>query len=336
MYYLKIDSQKKIPKYLQVVDGITTDIEKKILKENEQLPSLHELSNLCNLSRDTVEKAYKILKNRGVITVVRGKGFYVKSKQSGKIQILLVLNKLSSYKKRIYYSFLKTLRDEAVVELQIHHYNPQIFKEIIERSQSHYDYYVVFPIFSTNEDEDKAIKILEEIPSNKLILLDRNLPQFKSDCLAIFQDFEQDTYKVLNEVKQQLLKYEHFYLVFPNENICHAEIIKGVWEFCKNNNKRFTFKENIGDEMLQSKTFYLVIEETDLADLIKKIRVSGFTLGENIGIISFNDTTLKELLDITVITTDFEAMGATAARMLLNKQQAKIKNPFFVIQRGSL
>jgi DNA-binding LacI/PurR family transcriptional regulator len=45
---------------------------------------------------------------------------------------------------------------------------------------------------------------------------------------------------------------------------------------------------------------------------------------------------LKELLGITVITTDFEAMGRTAAELLLEKQRVKVKNPFYTIRRGSL
>jgi DNA-binding LacI/PurR family transcriptional regulator len=59
-------------------------------------------------------------------------------------------------------------------------------------------------------------------------------------------------------------------------------------------------------------------------------------LGQDVGVISFNETTLKELLEITVITTDFETMGRTAAALLLDKKQIKIKNPFYTIRRKSL
>jgi DNA-binding LacI/PurR family transcriptional regulator len=53
------------------------------------------------------------------------------------------------------------------------------------------------------------------------------------------------------------------------------------------------------------------------------------------GIISFNETTLKEVLDITVITTDFEAMGRRAAEVVLQKIFVSEKNPFYIINRGS-
>jgi DNA-binding LacI/PurR family transcriptional regulator len=45
---------------------------------------------------------------------------------------------------------------------------------------------------------------------------------------------------------------------------------------------------------------------------------------------------LKELLEITVVTTDFEGMGKTAAQMLLNKDVKQVKNPFRMIVRKSL
>jgi DNA-binding LacI/PurR family transcriptional regulator len=95
-------------------------------------------------------------------------------------------------------------------------------------------------------------------------------------------------------------------------------------------------KESVENEILQAQTAYLVVEETDLADLVKKARMSSFVLGQDIGIISFNETTLKELLGITVITTDFETMGRTAAALLLDNKKIKVKNPFYMIRRETL
>jgi DNA-binding LacI/PurR family transcriptional regulator len=66
------------------------------------------------------------------------------------------------------------------------------------------------------------------------------------------------------------------------------------------------------------------------------VRQSPYALGQEIGIISFNETTLKELLNITVITTDFNTMGNTAATLLLENKRIKVKNPFYMIRRDSL
>jgi len=80
---------------------------------------------------------------------------------------------------------------------------------------------------------------------------------------------------------------------------------------------------------------FVVIEEADLADVIKFARNNHLSLGKKIGVISFNDTKLKEVLEITVITTDFNAMGTRAAQILKNKEQVIEKNPFYLIDRGS-
>jgi DNA-binding LacI/PurR family transcriptional regulator len=81
---------------------------------------------------------------------------------------------------------------------------------------------------------------------------------------------------------------------------------------------------------------YIVLVESDLAILIKKINSSTNRLGEDIGVISFNETVLKELLEITVITTDFEVMGRTAAELILSHTCRSIRNPFKLILRKSL
>ena len=66
----------------------------------------------------------------------------------------MVFNKLSSFKKIIYYSFLKALGERAAIDLQIHHYNPQHLKKIIESNLGKYDYYVIMPNFETNAKKE--------------------------------------------------------------------------------------------------------------------------------------------------------------------------------------
>lgn len=55
--------------------------------------------------------------------------------------------------------------------------------------------------------------------------------------------------------------------------------------------------------------------------MIKLAKKKGYELGKEIGLISYNDTAVKEILEggITVISTDFEMMGKAAASVILNK-----------------
>ena len=336
MYKLNLNISDKTPKYKQIIQSVIADIERNVLKKNEQLPSISELSEEYYLARDTVEKAYRELRERGFVTSVQGKGYYVNSGESKKMKILLIFNKLSSYKKLIYYAFLKVLGDKASVDLQIHHYNARLFEEIIDKNLGKYNYYVIMPHFFPEEDKHLAIKTLERIPINELVLLDKDLPDFKHECLTVYQDFERDVSQALEGAKDLLSKYQRIVLVFPSDGNYPIEIVRGVRYFCLNSQKEFLIKESVENEILQAKTVYVVVEETDLAELVKKTRTSNFTVGKDIGIISFNDTTLKELLGITVITTDFETMGRTAAALLLDNIKIKVKNPFYMIRRETL
>jgi DNA-binding LacI/PurR family transcriptional regulator len=81
---------------------------------------------------------------------------------------------------------------------------------------------------------------------------------------------------------------------------------------------------------------FITIEESDLVNLVKRAKEDEFILGKDIGIISYNDTALKDLLGITVISTDFKIMGETTADMILNHKKGSIKVPFNLIERDSL
>lgn len=69
---------------------------------------------------------------------------------------------------------------------------------------------------------------------------------------------------------------------------------------------------------------------------MRQARKKKLILGKDIGIISYNETPLKELLGITVISTDFKVMGETAAYMVLKNKKEKVKNVFKYIERNSV
>ncbi|GAB3955262.1 GntR family transcriptional regulator [Spirosoma harenae] len=335
-YKLQFNPKDKTPKYKQIVQSVITDIERGVLKNNEQLPSISELSVEYYLARDTVEKAYRELREHGYIISVQGKGYYVQTNTTPKLKILLIFNKLSSYKKIIYYAFLKALGDKATVDLQIHHYSAFHFREIIEKNLGKYNYYVVMPHFTQDLDKADYMRVLETIPTNELVLLDRDVLELANAPLTVYQNFDKDICESLENAQDLLAKYQRMVLIMPGDGNHPIEIAHGFRSFCVNYNKEFSIKESACHERLQSGTAYVVIEETDLSEVVKKARQSKYELGNEIGIISFNETTLKELLNITVVTTDFEAMGYTAASLLLDNKRIKVKNPFYMIRRGSL
>src|SRR6516225_6855549 len=74
---IAIDEHSITPKYMQLVNSILKGIEDKKILKNDILPSINELSYEMEISRDTGEKAYKYLKNLGIVHSVPGKGYFI-------------------------------------------------------------------------------------------------------------------------------------------------------------------------------------------------------------------------------------------------------------------
>jgi len=343
--YLKIDENSRIPKYKQIVDSVINNISNGNLKIDEKIPSINSFSEEFLLSRDTVEKAYQILKERKIITSIRGKGYYItRTKLIAKVNILFLINKLSAYKMRIYNSFINTIGGNSHTDLHIYHCDNTLFVNLIEKNINAYDYYVIMPHFKTDDLKhisytDEAIKAINMIPKNKLVLMDNNNLEIKGDFIEIYQDFENDIYNALKEGLTKISRYGKMILVYP-ENAVYPyprRILHGFRKFCVEHKIDFEIIDEIYDDIILKKgDLFITIEETDLVNLVNQIRDKEFILGVEIGVISYNDTPLKELLGITVISTDFKAMGETASRMILNKEKGKIKNPFNFIDRNSI
>ncbi|RAJ15951.1 GntR family transcriptional regulator [Arenibacter echinorum] len=343
--YLKIDENSRIPKYRQIVDSVINNISNGNLKIDEKIPSINSFSEEFLLSRDTVEKAYQILKDRKIITSIRGKGYYItRTKLIAKVNILFLINKLSAYKMRIYNSFINTIGGNSHTDLHIYHCDNSLFINLIEKNINAYDYYVIMPHFKTDDLKhisytDEAIKAINMIPKNKLVLMDNNNLDIKGDFIEIYQDFENDIYNALKEGLTKISRYGKMILVYP-ENAVYPyprRILHGFRKFCVEHKIDFEVIDEIYDDIILKKgDLFITIEETDLVNLVNQIRDKEFILGVEIGVISYNDTPLKDLLGITVISTDFKAMGETASRMILNKENGKIKNPFNFIDRNSI
>jgi DNA-binding transcriptional regulator YhcF (GntR family) len=333
-----IEFKESAPKYMQIIKSLLLAIGKGKLKRGDKIPSINQLSEEYLLSRDTVEKAYKHLIKDGVLISVRGKGYFINRVDiETTVRILLVFNKISNYKKQIYNAFVENLGRNVNVDLHIHHSNVNIFKNLIKNSLGEYDHYVIMPHFYDKADE--AIEILKLIPAEKLILLDKDIELNSKKHSSVFQNFEKDIVAALNEALDLLKVYSKLILVFPTMIPYPKEILKGFRIFCIQHQFEheimYDFHE---DSEVTTHAAYVVIEENDLVNLIKKCRQQQLQIGKDIGIISYNETPLKEILldGITTISTDHEQMGKTAAQLINENRMAIIKNPFTLIKRKSL
>lgn len=342
---IRVDSNSRIPKYQQIVNSIIEDIENGNLQVGQKIPSINEISEEYYLSRDTVEKAYNQLKERKIIISAKGKGCYVaKAHFTAHKNILFLLNKLSSYKLRTYNAFVNSMGTNAHVDLNVYHCDPQIFLNILQENKGAYDYYVVMPHFKNKElvhqnTNMEVIQALQKIPEDKLVIMDNYLPELGENIASIYQDFKMDIYEALQEGLSRLKEYDKLILVYPRKSLYPypIEILQGFHNFCNDFNFDYEILDTVYPDMeLQGKDAYIIIEEMDLVNLVKQVRDNNFQLGKDIGIITYNDTPLKELLGITVISTDFKVMGETAAYMIMKKKKEVVKNVFRFINRNSI
>lgn len=335
---MSIGVESQVPKYLQVVNAVTDAIRRGSLKKGQKILSINELSEEYFVSRVTVERAYNVLREKGTIIPIKGKGYYIHDVNIDvPVKVLLLFNKISSYKQQIYESFINRLGTNAVVDLKIHHFNVKILRTLVENNLNDYNYFVIMPYFYDNPQE--ALSILKTIPPEKLVLLDKRIPYTNLNCAAVYQDFENDIIDALDEGLDLLRKYSKFYLVNPTIVPYPPEIVCGFKKFCMQNSFKGQVIPAITlDTPVNKGDVFIVIEETDLANIIKLCLSNKLEPGKDVGVISYNETPLKEVLlnGITVISTDHVKMGETAADLIINNSRENFKNPFVLIKRKSL
>ena len=342
MTHIHINKRLRTPIYKQISKEVISNIELGYLKVGDQLPSINQLSIDYDLARDTVERAYKELKVKNVVKSHSGKGYYiVNGHPESRIRILVLFNKLSSYKKVIYNEITVALKGKADVDFIVYHCDLNLLYNILDSQDQVYNYYVIMPHFSSGYDKVLLNNLLKKIEPEKLIFLDHVIEGFEHVKGAVYQDFKMDIYNALSEGLNSLRKFQKLILVFPEKTSYPypLEIVAGFNRFCGFNN----IEPRIIDEVSTSTPVemgnaYVVIEENDLANLVKISKNNGLCIPGDIGILSYNDTTLKEVLldGISVITTDFKKMGQLTAQIIQNEKSGMIKNDFKLILRNSL
>ncbi|MFK8163983.1 MAG: GntR family transcriptional regulator [Lewinella sp.] len=338
MCNIVINEHSKTPKYKQIINSIISDIENNELSEGDRLPSINKLLIKFDISRDTIVKAYDHLKQIDIIDSIPGKGYYIKNVNfRQKAKVFLLFNKLSAHKKIIYDSFATTLGDEASIDFFIYNNDFQLFKRtILDHIDNNYTHFVIIPHFL--EGAAHAPAFINQLPKHKLVILDKKLEGIEGSYASVYQDFERDIYSILIDALPLLEKYKKLKIIFPPYGYHPKEILAGFEKFCDEFAFAHGVVNDIATEPISTQEVYINLMEGDLVTLIKRVKSLGLRVRQDVGIISYNETSLKEVLldGITVISTDFEKLGKTAAELILKNEKKHLANPFQLIQRNSL
>jgi DNA-binding transcriptional regulator YhcF (GntR family) len=329
---IKIDKTAGIPIYRQIINSVYMAIDHGDIAKGDKIPSLNQFCKEFSLSRDTVMVALNELKSRGIVASVPGKGYYIESTNLRfEKRVFLLFDELNVFKEDIYTSFLKKLDTKTTVDIFFHHFNYSLFQKLISDAAGKYNSYVIMP--ATFDNSQKAISSL---PENKVFILDRK----KDDLInypVIYQDFEQDVIDALNEGKELLRKYDKLIMVYPGGKE-PIERVHAFKKFCSKYDYNFEVIDSLENRKVKSGEVYFVVSDRNLVKIVKIAAEKKLKLGENLGIVSFNDTDLKEVVagGITTISTDFNKMGENLSELILQKKARKLRNPSSLIIRNSL
>jgi hypothetical protein len=248
-----------------------------------------------------------------------------------------MFNKLSPHKKIIYDAFVATLGDTAAIDFYIYNNDFPLFKKLVLNSkENEYHYYVIIPHFM--EGGDHAFTVINTIPKEKLILLDKIIPGVTGNFGAVYEDFEKDIYSALEQATTHLAKYHTIKLIFPEYTYYPEEIVKGFIAFCQQYAFNYKIVHDIKEEPINEGEVFINLMDNDLVVLIERIIELNFEVGKDVGVISYNETALKKIIlkGITTISTDFEAMGIETARIIQTNSLRHVAIPFSLTMRASL
>ncbi|MGB5942948.1 MAG: GntR family transcriptional regulator [Leeuwenhoekiella sp.] len=328
---MRIDDIEKndIAKYKRVYNAFKKSIETKVLKTGDSIPSITEFSKEHKISRDTVFKAYSLLKNEGFIRSTPTKGYYI---AKSKIKVLFLISTFKAYKEVLYHSFVQNLPKNIQVDLQFHHYKPKNFKAMLNADSGEYYKYIVMGF-----DHPEVIEAISKIDENKLLLIDLGLSS-KSTKNYLLQDFGQSFYNCLVEALPLLGKYNAVNFIYPEFTYHPSESVAFFVKFCKEYNLDHNVIRDTRNFEVQKGTAYLTVNDRVLYKILDQCKINNLELGNQVGLISYNETPIKRftIKGITVISVNFKKFGAKAAEFVVSDNTIQNILPTKLIIRESL
>ena len=324
-----VDNNSNVLKFQQLVDAILDSISRDQLKQGEMLPSVSQIMSECQLSRDTVFKAYAELKRRGIVESVPNRGYFVTKKIS---KVFLFLDTFKAYKEVLYGSFLKHLPKNISVDLHFHHYNIGVFEKIISESLGKYSKYIIM-----NFDHTKVPGIVQKIPAEQLLVIDWKINSQDGQS-AVFQNFGEPVYQNLQNHLESIRKYDEFTFYYPPFTYHPKDAIEYFEKFCTDFGIKYSVIYEPEEFRIKKGGLWFLVSDRTLAEFLDQCAENGFEPGREAGVISYNETPMKKYVKngITVISTDFELMGQKAAEFVVSGEFIRFEVPTTLKLRSSL
>jgi hypothetical protein len=195
---------------------------------------------------------------------------------------------------------------------------------------------VIIPHFF--EGGENAHEIINTLPKEKLILLDKMIAGISGEYAAVYENFEKDIFIALEQGLPQLSKYNTLKIVFPDASYFPHEILDGFRTFCMQYAFNYKVVSQIAKEPINEGEVFITLMEDDVVALIERILATDLVIGKDVGVISYNEIPLKKIIlnGLTTISSDFQQMGESVARIIIENKRQHEEIPFRLTLRSSL
>jgi DNA-binding transcriptional regulator YhcF (GntR family) len=331
---VSLQADAQTPKYRQIVESVVTGLRTGALRKGDRLPSINAACRTAGLSRDTIVKAYERLREMRYLSAIHGKGFFLRTDSvDPRIRTFVLFDTLNAYKEKVFAGLADTVSRRADLDVCFHHFNPGLFRRLLLEARSKYDRYVVMP-FAAPE----VAEALAGLEPERLLVLDIHACVPGKRASWIVQNFDAQLIDALRSGLERLRRYRRLTLVFPPDNHDPVEIQVAVRRFGRRAGLETSIVPRLTEHMVQPGTAYLVLDEKDLVSLVKSCNATGLRLGEDVGVLSYNDTPLKEVVagGISVVSIDFYGLGVRAGQHLIDPRPVHEVVPTRLLLRSSL
>ncbi|WP_343486655.1 GntR family transcriptional regulator [Allomuricauda sp. d1] len=329
----KLEGINSLSKHEQLVLGIMDTINSGHLRVGDQLPSINVMVDEVGFARKTIVKAYEELKGRGLVESKKTKGYFVVSNNTDLyLKIALIMYSFQRFQQEFYNTLRKQFEDRVQIDVFFHHNNEEVFETIFSNISGKYGMYVVAPI-----ESEISKKVLKTVTPEKLLIVDRFL-NLGEGYTYIAQEFEKSTYSNLNTLLPKISRYKKCILFFRNDRDYPQGILKSFNVFCDKNSIAFEVQKSYEQDHVAKDNLYLTINDADLWLLLRDCRNNDFRIGKDVGVLSFNDHIVKEIISggITTISADFTQMALMTAENIRELGFTNFVVPTRLIERDSL
>lgn len=329
----ELERVNQYSKHEQLVNGIINAIDEKVLVKGDLLPSVNNMVKELGFARKTIVKAYKELKDRGLVESKNRLGYYLANEATEQtIKVALLLYAFHPFQEMFYNTFRSAIGENIQLEVFFHHNNIEVFETIMNNVKGQYGMYVVAPI-----PHPRTKEILSGIPANKMLMIDRYEPLI-GEFSHVTQEFEISTYMALKELSEVIRKFDHMVLFFRPNSDYPIEIRRAFEKFLEDNGLSGEVQTSYEQGSVKKGMAYFTIGDSDLWAILKDCKEKNLEIGEDVGIISNSEDTVKEIISggITTNCTDFRMMAQRAADFVLNRTPMQVTIPTYLTRRKSL